>query len=145
MAKYIKEGEVIHAEHTDSHARKIEWKGFRRNPYTQELMMLYECDRNSFSKIVKVCDGIDCKKEGTENFHCEIGDILEADAISIYIRTKRKLKLTVDEGVTGRHGAIFLNPRVYAISKIKTPLACLFKYLEMVPLLENKVKVMERK
>lgn len=144
MTKYCGLGDTIHAKHTDSHARKIEWKGFRKNPDTQELMMLYECDRNSFSQIVKVCEDLDKECGEKLGYHSNESDCLEADAISIYVRSRRKLKILVSEGVTARHGAQFLYPRDYAISRIKTPLECLKKSLELKKELENQVKTIDR-
>lgn len=130
MAKYIDVSDTIHGTHIDSHSRKFEWKGLKLNPYTHELMTLYEGDRNSFAEIKKVCSEVDRICKGTEKFHAELGDCVEADAISLYIRTKRKLRETVKEGVSGRHGSRFLYPRDYTISTIKTPLTNLVKVLE---------------
>lgn len=122
MTKHINIGDTIEAEHADAISRNIRWKGLKVHPVTKELMMLYECDRNSFVEVIKKCSSfLICE--------CQVGDQLEADAISIYIKTKRKLKIYVKEGVTGRHGAQFLDIRERNISTIRTPLFNLRKCL----------------
>lgn len=143
MAKYVNTNETIHGAHIDSHSRKFEWKGIKQNPFTNEMMTLYEGDRNSFAEIVKICNEDDKACQGVENFHAELGDCVEADAISLYIRTKRKIKEIVKEGVSGRHGARFLCPRVYTISTIKTPLASLIRVLEERKDIINKNNLLE--
>jgi len=145
MTKFTETGETIHAAHMDTHARKYEWKGMMAHPVTKEMMVLYECDRNSYAEIVKECCKDDIERKGTEVYHAELGDCLEADAISLYIRGKRKIKETVKEGVTGTHGARFICPRVYAISTIKTPLANLVKSIEKKKLIEDlSIKIEEK-
>lgn len=145
MTKFVEFSDTIHGAHVDSRSRKFEWKGLKPNPYTNEMMTLYEGDRNSFAEIIKVCSVEDKVCEGTESFHAELGDCLEADAISLYIRTKRKIKETVKEGVSGRHGSIFLCPREYTISTIKTPLANLVKAIEKKKALINRNYSIEEK
>lgn len=137
MAKFVKTGDTIEAEHTNAHSRKIEWKGPRRHPITNELMMLYECDRNSFAEVVKECT--DETREETAHFHRCLGDKLEADGISVYIKSKRKTRVVVDEGVSARHGAQFIYLRERNISTIKTPLSCLRKCLGLNSSIASKI------
>lgn len=137
MSKFNKEGDTIHGEQSDSHSRKILWKGLKVEPITKQKMTLYECDRNSYSEIIKDSLPKDCNNT-TKEFHKEIGDSLEADAISIYIRTNRKIKITVKEGASGTHGAQYVNCRNYSISRIKTSLPCLLKSIEARKALEDK-------
>ncbi len=139
MTKYVNIGATLEAEHADARSRKIEWKGPKAHPVTKKVMMLYECDRNSFVEIIKACDSFSvCEC-------CVVGDQLEADAISVYIETKRKLRVFVKEGVTGRHGAQFINIRNKNISTIKTPLHNLRKSLELTLGMENKKDILIKK
>lgn len=133
MAEYIDVGDTIEAEHIDACSRKVEWKGLKRHPITNELMTLYECDRNSTAVIVKECINTyeDDLIELTRHFKRDLGDTLKADAISIYTRTKRKQRIEVKEGVSGRHGAQFIYLREKSISCIKTSLNCLRKTIEL--------------
>ncbi|MDR0864296.1 MAG: hypothetical protein LBO74_05110 [Candidatus Symbiothrix sp.] len=135
MAKYINTGDTIEAEHTDACSRKIEWKGLRKHPITNENMTLYECDRNSTAEIIKIHEGV--IKDGTEHFHRENGDILEADAIRIYIASPRKERVYLKEGVSGRHGAQFIDIRKRSISTIKYPFEIFRKYLKLNGLLDT--------
>lgn len=132
MAEFINVGDTIEAEHTDATSRKIEWKGVRHHPITDEIMTLYECDRNSKAKIIKefTCTYSDDLTERTKNFKRSLGDTLVADAISIYTKSKKKQRIIVKEGVTGRHGARFIYLREKSISCIKTSLANLRKAIE---------------
>jgi hypothetical protein len=128
MANFINTGDTIEAEHTDVCSRKIEWKGLRKQPDTEAVMTLYECDRNSSAEIVKIYEGE--IKECTKHFYRNKGDILKADAISVYTQSARKEKSYIKEGVTGRHGAQFLDLRKRSISTIKQPLENLLKCIE---------------
>lgn len=145
MTTYNNIDDTIHGAHIDSHARKFEWKGMKANPYTDEMMTLYEGDRNSYAEIVKACSEKDKENKNTSGFHAEVGDCLEADAISIYIRRRRKHPIEVKEGVTGRHGSNILCPRDYTICTIKTPLANLIKWLEKEKGLINRNNIIEKK
>lgn len=145
MTKFVEFGDTIHGAHVDSRSRKFEWKGLKPNPYTNEMMTLYEGDRNSFAEVIKECSEENKVCEEAKSFHSELGDCIEADAISLYIRTKRKIKQTVKEGVSGRHGSIFLCPRDYTISTIKTPLPNLVKALEEKRLFINRNNSKEEK
>ncbi|GHT01427.1 hypothetical protein AGMMS49525_02110 [Bacteroidia bacterium] len=127
MSKFINIGDTIEAEHANACVRKLEWKGPRKHPITNECMMLYESNRNSNVEIVKVYAGE--IKKGTEHFHRNMGDILEADSISIYVDSTRREKSDVKEGVSARHGAQLIDIRKRSISTIKYPLHNLFKCL----------------
>lgn len=130
MTKFVDFGETIHANHTDVQSRKILKKGPREHPDTKECMMLYECDRNSYTEVVKECCDDDKNKSCASGYHSCLGDCLEAYAISVYVRSRKMLRTEVKEGVTGRHGAQFIYPRDYAISTIKTPLENLEKSIQ---------------
>ena len=139
MAKLINRGDTLLAKHLDGHARKIEWKGARKHPVTKQRLTLYECDRNTLLKITQAYTGE--LPEGAENFYKEVGDEVEASAVSMYVDSLRREKFPVKEGVTAWHGAQMIALRKYNISTIKTPLPN-FKeiVLKKVALLENKNK-----
>lgn len=139
MVKLINKGDTLLAKHLDGHARKIEWKGQRNHPVAKQRLTLYECDRNTLVRITQAYT--EDLPEGAVDFHREIGDELEADAVSMYVDSIRREKFQVKEGVTGRHGAQMIALRKYNISTIKTPLPN-FKeiVLKKVALLENKNK-----
>ncbi len=139
MAKLINRGDTLLAKHLDGHARKIEWKGQRLHPITKQRLMLYECDRNTILRITQAYTGE--LPMGSENFYTEVGDEVEADAVSMYVDSFRREKFPVKEGVTNRHGAQMIALRKYNISTIKTPLQN-FKeiVLKKAALLENKNK-----
>jgi uncharacterized protein YqgV (UPF0045/DUF77 family) len=121
MAKFVKTGESIIAKHTDGHTRRWNWKGLKNHPALNKMMTLYECDLNTFAEIIKECDEIDLT-EGCKNYNTKTGDCLEADAISIYVDSKRKYKFTVEAGVSGRHKASKFNFRDLSVCTIKTSL-----------------------
>ncbi|MBE6289175.1 MAG: hypothetical protein E7100_02920 [Bacteroidaceae bacterium] len=130
MTKFVDFGETIHADHTNVQSRKILKKGPREHPDTKERMMLYECDRNSYTEIVKECCEADKNKLYAKGYHDCLGDCLDAYAINVYVRSRTMLRTEVKEGVTARHGAQFIYPRDYAISTIRTPLQNLEKCLQ---------------
>lgn len=138
--KYISKGDTLEAEHADVITKKLEWKGIRRHPDTNQAMTLYECSRNSSVKIIKVYAGeiLEC----TEKYHRELGDLLEADCISVYSSSKRKLNQQLLGGYTGRHKAQSIDLRERSISTIKYPLENLVKCIEEKSnLLENNKQI----
>lgn len=128
MAVFIREGETIEGAKCTISTRKILFKkgGLRKDPITNKNMVIYELDRNS---TVKVSDVLDMSEEEKAirdrlNIHYNLGDSLTADAIRLYVDSKRDcLKVIVKEGQSARHGANLANSNVRTIGKIKTPLA----------------------
>ena len=94
-------------------------------------MALYVTDRNSTAEIVK------CRPEPTEqplknqtaHFHRAIGDILQADALSIYVDQIRQIRPTVKEGASHRHGASYVHTQDHTIAEIKVSLEVFKKLL----------------
>ena len=135
MAKLIKEGDTIIAKCTEGNSRKIVWKGLKKHPVTKESMTLYECDRNSFARITTAYTGV--IDPGTEDYYRNIGDQLQADAISIYVSSLRKETFDVDNA-TGRHKSQFFCIRKKCISSIKTSLDIFEKQLNIILQTEQK-------
>lgn len=129
MGKLVNKDDTIEADHLDICSRKIDWKGLRKHPDTEKLMMLYECRRNSNTFIVKAYSGK--IEKGTEHYHRNEDDFLEGDTISVYTNSKRKENHYVKEGVSGRHGSQFLDLRNRTIATIKYPIESLIKCLQL--------------
>jgi hypothetical protein len=126
MTKLININDTIDAEHTDGETRKFLWKGPKIHPQIKKRMTLYECDRNSYAEIIKEYKGV--PEEGTDHFNRSLGDRLEADAISVYIDTRRKIKSDVVNN-SGRHKIQEFKIRDRCIATIKVPLKNLEKHL----------------
>jgi hypothetical protein len=129
MTKLININDTIDAEHTDGEARKFLWKGLKIHPQIKKRMTLYECDWNSYAEIVKEYKGE--PEEGTSHFNRSLGDRLEADAISVYIDTRRKIKSDVVNN-SGRHKVQEFKIRDRCIATIKAPLKNLLKHLSSI-------------
>lgn len=126
MAKFVKPGDTIIGKHIDGHTRRWKWKGLKNHPVLNRKMMLYECDLNSYAEIVKECDECDLV-QGCENYNTKLGDNLEADAISVYVDSKRKYKFIIEAGISGRHKASVFKFRDLSVCTIKIPLKNLEK------------------
>jgi hypothetical protein len=129
MTKHININDTIDAEHIDGETRKFLWKGLKIHPLIKKRMTLYECDWNSYAEIVKEYEGE--PEEGTGHFNRSLGDRLEADAISVYIDTRRKIKFDVVNN-SGRHKAQEFKIRDRCIATIKAPLKNLLKHLSPI-------------
>ncbi|MGI6520244.1 MAG: hypothetical protein ACOX2D_03800 [Fermentimonas sp.] len=129
MTKYVSPGDTIIGEHIDGYTRRWMWKGLRRHPVLNRQMTLYECDLNSYAEIVKACDESDLN-DGCEAYKKAVGDCLEADAISIYVDSKRKYQFKVEAGISGRHKSNIFNFRDLSVCSIKIPLHNLKKVIK---------------
>lgn len=123
MAKYIDVGDTIEGNSIYFMVRKWTFRGLKKHPITDKTMTLYVSDKNSTAEIMESRPEPedDDLKSKTAHFHREIGDILQADALSIFIANKRKITPKVDEGASHRHGAQFVATKDHTISEIKVP------------------------
>lgn len=118
----IKEGDIVEGNKCSIIARRVDWKGSKKDPITQKRMMLYELDRNC---SVEVLESLGLSDEEIEIrkalFVCgEKGDIIQGDAIQVWVDSKRNsVKFNVKEGVSGRHGASLANTSKRTIGRIK--------------------------
>lgn len=132
MAKYINFNDLVEGAKCHVSARKILWKGLRKDPITNQNMTLYELDRNC---SVEVTESLQLVKEDLElrqqkNVHGEVGDQIGGDAIQLFIDSKRNsLKVDVKEGQSGRHGASLADTNVRTIGQIRYPYPNLLKKL----------------
>lgn len=131
MAKYINIGETLEGNCISCVVRKWTWRGLKKHPITNKLMSLYVTDKNSTAEIIASCPepSDEAMREKTAHFHREIGDVLEADALSVYIDDKRRVTPDVVKGASHRHGANKVQKRKHAIAEIKVPLDTLKKLL----------------
>ena len=126
MATYIRAGEMVEGNKCAISARRVEFKkgGLRKDPITNQNMVLYELDRNC---SVEVTESIPLSPAEQQlrtklNVHGAVGDKIQGDAIRLYADARRNsLKPIVKEGQTGRHGAQLLETHIRTIGKIKTP------------------------
>ncbi len=128
MAKYINIGDTIEGGSINCTVRKWLSRGLKKHPITNKTMSLYVTDRNSTAEILEPI-AIQENDETTVHFHREVGDILQADALSVYIDEKKKIVPVPNEGATHRHGANFVRTKKHTIAEIKVPLAVFKKLL----------------
>ena len=145
MAEFIREGEMIEGQKCSVSARRIEFKkgGLRKDPVTDENMVLYELDRNCSSEVVeaRALDETSREIRNLKGVHCEVGDKIRGDAIRLYVASKRDvLRPVVKEGQSGRHGASVLQTTIRTIGKIKTPLQI---YAKLLGYSANSIKQIE--
>ena len=125
--EFVLPGDIVEGAHCDVSARKVDWKGLKKDPITEKLMTLYELDRNCSVEVTKemaFTDEEDVQKRKELNVHWALGDKLRADKIQLYVNTIRNnVRFQVDEGVTGTHGSHLANISERTIGKIKYALA----------------------
>lgn len=125
--EYVLPGEIVEGAHCDVSARKVDWKGLKKDPITEKLMTLYELDRNASVEVTKEMDFViekERQKRVDLKVHGVLGDKLRADKIQLYVNTIRNnVRFQVDEGVTGTHGSHLANISERTIGKIKYALA----------------------
>ena len=131
MAKYIAIGDTIEGNSINCIIRKWIPRGLKKHPITNKPMTLYVTDRNSTAEIIEIRPEPEeqCLKDKTAHFHRAIGDILQADALSVYIDKIKLIHPTVKEGVSHRHGASYIKTKDHTIAEIKVPLEVFKKLL----------------
>ena len=108
------------------YARRVEWKGLRKDPITQKNMTLYELDRNCSVEITEEMTLTDEERKLRERMgvHIAKGDKLTADAIQLFVDVKRNsVEFEAKEGQTHTHGASLASTDKRTVGRIKTPLA----------------------
>lgn len=143
MGEYIKEGEMVEGKKCSISARRFEFKkgGLRKDPITNQNMVLYELDRNC---SVEVAESMKLSYDEQQRriqlgVHGEIGDKIQGDAIRLYADTKRdSLRPIVKEGESARHGANLVETNIRTVGKIKTPFAVYKRLLGYTANSENK-------
>lgn len=114
---------MVEGAKCEVYTRKEEFKGLRKDPITHKPMIVYELSRNC---SVEVVEKLSLSTEEIEEragmgIHTEPGDKLKADAITLYVAEKRKLKIEVKEGQTSTHGGHLISTKKRTIGEIKYP------------------------
>ena len=125
MTKYQAVGETIEGEKIYLDARKLMQKGLKKHPVYQKNMFLYVGELNCNAEVRakgNVPSDPDIQKK-TSHYHRNVGDALNAFAVSIFIDAKRPLRSVVKEGVSGRHGSNILDIPCNSNVSIKLPLS----------------------
>ena len=97
-------------------------KGPKYDPVTNQLMMLYELDLNCSLEVTKemVFETDEERELRTQlKVHTNLGDILKAKKMQMYVDTKSSLRHVVKEGVSATHGAHIYNIPERTVGKIK--------------------------
>lgn len=123
MAEFVNAGDMVEGARCEVYTRKWLCKGLREDPITHSNMMAYELDRNCSVEIVEKMSLSDNELQiRTEKMvHVNVGDKLKADAITLYVETKRKIKFEVKEGMTATHGGSLASTRKRTVGEIKYP------------------------
>lgn len=123
MAEFVNIGDMVEGSKCEIYTRKEEFKGLREDPITHKRMMVYELDRNCSVEVTAKLDlsDEDSKKRVEMGVHGDIGDKLKADAITLYVDEKKKLKVEVKEGQTGTHGGRLISTKKRTVGEIKYP------------------------
>ena len=123
MAEFINIGDMVEGEKCEIYTRKENFKGLREDPITHKRMMVYELDRNCSVEVTAklLLTDEDLKRRMEMRVHGEVGDKLKADAITLYVDEKRKLKIEVKEGQTATHGGRLISTKKRTIGEIKYP------------------------
>lgn len=134
MAKYIAEGAMVEGKKCRIMTRRYEFKRLSKDPITNKTMVTCDLDRNCEVEVLEPLSLDDNEKGLREslNVHGEVGDMLEAKSILVFVEGVRPsvLSFTVKEGQTGRHGANLASTNQRTIGKIKYVLENLRKAIE---------------
>lgn len=111
--EFIKPGDIVEGAHCDVAARRLDWKGLKKDPITNELMTLYVLDRNCSVEVTKemvFTDDADAQLRKDLNVHLQLGDKIRAEKSHLYVKSiKNDVSFEVKEGVTSTHGAHLAN------------------------------------
>lgn len=128
MGVFTAEGEMVEGKKCEVSARKFIFKkgGLRKDPITDQNMVLYELDRNCDVMVMESLNlsMADKQRRIELGVHGEVGDLIRSDAIRLYVDSRRDiLRPDVVGGYSGRHSANVVRTNVRTIGRIKTPLS----------------------
>ncbi len=134
MSVYNNVGDTVEGQAMDCDGRVFRLQGMKKHPITKEMMSLYTTDRNSHAKVAKagVVPDDEKLKKATAHFHREVDDKVTGDALSIYVDSKKKVRIEVlhgQESASGQHGIKYANIRKRTIATVKVALPNLMKKL----------------
>ena len=114
--------------------RRYEFKRLSKDPITNKTMVTCDLDRNCEVEVLESLSLDDNEKalRDSLNVHGEVGDMLEAKSILVFVEGMRPsvMSFVVKEGQTGRHGANLASTNRRTIGKIKYVLENLRKAIE---------------
>ena len=136
MSEYIAPGDMVEGQKTKIIARKIMFKkrSLQKHEITKKMMVSYSMDKNCTVEVVEQLKLSDEEKKNRENYpiYGEIGDLIRADAIRLYVAGMRDLLGgDVKEGVSHRHGGTVVSCPHHVIGKIQVPWQGHLLYLGM--------------
>lgn len=110
--EYYQQNDAIEGEKVELFARKVQSKAPMKDEHIGKIVIAYDLTRNSSAEITKAVTLTDedkeiCKKVCGEkglSLHCDVGDKLRGDSITVYIQGIKKLKQNVSEGHSHTHG-----------------------------------------
>ena len=139
MSKYVNLGDCVEGAKCSIYTRKYDHKGLREDPILQKPMSVYELSRNCSVEVTQVLPlaGEELEIRRQNNVHLEVGDKLKADSITLYVDELRKMKFTVSEGLTSRHGGQLCDTRKRTFGKIKYPIENLKKFFETTTIVKE--------
>lgn len=124
MTKFTNFNELVEGAKCHITARKVLWKGLRKDPITSQNMTLYALDRNCSVEVKEslLFEGDALTLRQQKNVHGCVGDQIGADAIQLFIDSRRNsLNVEVKEGVSARHGASLADTSVRTVGQVRTP------------------------
>ena len=124
MAEYVEIGSIVEGQKCEAYTRKETFKGLRTDPIMHKPMIVYELNLNCSVEITEALVLSDTETNFRNNgiyVHGDVGDKLKAEAITLYVDSKRKLKIKVQEGMTSTHGGRLISTTTRTVGKIKYP------------------------
>lgn len=134
MSVYNNLNDTIEGEKVDAWFRNWHCNGLKKHPSTNNTMLLYVTDRNSHAKVIEAANEPEDKmiREATNHFHRDVNDAVTADALSLWVDTRRMINYKVLHGkkdASHRHGIMYSSIKVKTIATVKVPLANILKKL----------------
>lgn len=133
MPTYVNYGDTIEGQAVDCNGRVFYNQGLKKHPILNKTMNHYTTDRNS-SAIVREAGAIpseDDIRESTKDYHRNVDDRIECDAMSIYTE-KRSIRTEVLHGsvsASSQHGIQYASINKHTVASVKMPLFNLMKQL----------------
>jgi len=125
MADFYQKGESIEASKSVIYGRIIRFEA-SINDSVLGLSTSYKTDKNSSAVIAKALSIEEQKYLKSKSSHLSKDDKIVADSITFFVSGKRKIKITVQEGVSSTHGGQFASPDRHTFATINVP----FKHIE---------------
>jgi hypothetical protein len=133
MAVFIAEGEIVEGKKCRIKTRRFDSKRLSKDPITNKPMIACQLDWNCEVEVLEAVQLEDEDKAIREslNVHGEVGDMIQAKSIIVYVEGIRPSILSFEdkEGQSSRHGANLACTNKRTVGKIKYVLENLKKAL----------------